>query len=861
MLPFLPLYKADQERRLVYARAAAEEPDKTREIMDYVTAVPQFQLWSKQYSDATMGKSLGNIRAMHNPRHLAGKVEKIEYDDKAKAVDVCIKVLDPVDWLKVEAGGYTGLSIGGGYLKKWTDAAGLTRYTPRIQEISLVDSPCIPSARIMELQKSDGSSEEVLLKGEPRSFVDLLPPRTFGDLQKFIIPAVLGTVGGLMGAKAGARTGVYTGYRSLARRAARGEDVAGDIITAHTVGRHIGRGALIGAGLEGGGGIALGRHWERRRRAARKQEILGNLEKLGPIAGGLGVAGLIAGTAGAIAAARRVGGRIARRMAEGNEARMQNSAIHNIPPGSLLRQGDRIHRRLGDRLTGKQKQQLARGVLGAAATGYFGGYGAGVYAGHRIERKIKRKRAERRARRATLKQEILGNLEKASVGAIARGAVGMLSRGVRGVHRVASAGGRLGERAGNRYGGHVGRVLGYAATGGAIGTGVGAGISAVDRRRRARQAMVEEPYTKQDINEGLAKADLVDAFAPQAFTKWRNKQLQDRRPPRMAAPVQALETKARSAIGLGKAASPEEREKIRATLHEFKHGKLRSYRGVNPASGKPRKGPKVTDRKQAVAIALSQARRMGKSDPAFIASLADSRQKRALEDGALRKDAGDVPGPTNESRAWSGDKAFQSSSAFTWLGSKPTGPQVSSVMTMAEPTGNLAKAVRSTPGPHPFNTGTPPPAVVAATLHGAAGHAGQLSEKQHAERIAAAKARWHKEGHHDLDAYHSAQMAIAQKSMLGRSRKIAAAQAVHDSTWHAVADAQAGYDKLRPHLEKDANLMMTVGHGGMLHNPEGVGESHFDASGTHPKKPLYIMHPDEVDDWIAKYGKKTKRAA
>ena len=43
--------------------------------------------------------------------------------------------------------------------------------------------------------------------------------------------------------------------------------------------------------------------------------------------------------------------------------------------------------------------------------------------------------------------------------------------------------------------------------------------------------------------------------------------------------------------------------KTRAVLHEFKEGSLHS--------GSP-KGPKVTDRKQAIAIALSEARQASK---------------------------------------------------------------------------------------------------------------------------------------------------------------------------------------------------------------------------------------------------------
>jgi len=46
--------------------------------------------------------------------------------------------------------------------------------------------------------------------------------------------------------------------------------------------------------------------------------------------------------------------------------------------------------------------------------------------------------------------------------------------------------------------------------------------------------------------------------------------------------------------------SPKAKAKIQKTMHEFKHGKLRSG---------SKKGPKVTSRKQAIAISLSQARR------------------------------------------------------------------------------------------------------------------------------------------------------------------------------------------------------------------------------------------------------------
>jgi hypothetical protein len=64
--------------------------------------------------------------------------------------------------------------------------------------------------------------------------------------------------------------------------------------------------------------------------------------------------------------------------------------------------------------------------------------------------------------------------------------------------------------------------------------------------------------------------------------------------------------------------TPEAKAKIKQVLHEAKSGKLRSWRGRNPKTGKPRRGPKVTDRRQAIAIALNSARRLGKVEEAGI---------------------------------------------------------------------------------------------------------------------------------------------------------------------------------------------------------------------------------------------------
>lgn len=441
---FLPLVKADQVNHLVYARAAAEELDKSREIMDYASAVPAFQTWSQGFSDVTMGKSLGNVRAMHNPKHLSGVVKTLNFDDATKGVDVCIKVLDPVDWDKIEHGGYTGISIGGGYAKKWPDPLdkSVTRYTPRLQEISFVDSPCIPSARIMEMQKSDGTTEEVLLKGVPRTFADLRPPRTFAEMEKGLFMAGLGGIAG------------------------------------HYIGKKIGQKMFGGAVRQLG--MAAARNGSR----ITVDEHLGNVAMAGKIG-------------------RKVG----------------------------------------------------------AGVGAITGIAAGLNLGRR-----------RKKDPAALKQEILDNLNKAGLG----GAVSYLSRGKMFTSAPIEEGASF-------IGRHGKKVV------------VSATSDPVSYTSRGKtftgKGGATTKFTKQDILDTLAKASAEEG-------------------------------------DLGKA-SAEARAKISATLHEFKTGKLRSFRGTDD-KGKARKGPKVTDRKQAIAIALSQARRMGKMDDSLlVAALTDRLEKQA----------------------------------------------------------------------------------------------------------------------------------------------------------------------------------------------------------------------------------------
>ncbi len=156
---FIPITKVDVAKRLVYGTLTEEVPDKTGEILDYASAKPAFMEWSEQFRQATGGKSLGNVRAMHG--HVAaGKFTDIVFDDVQKRIEGVAKIVDDDEWQKVVEGVYTGFSIGGGYASRWPDAQnpGLMRYTPTLTEVSLVDNPAVPTATF-EVVKEDGTTE------------------------------------------------------------------------------------------------------------------------------------------------------------------------------------------------------------------------------------------------------------------------------------------------------------------------------------------------------------------------------------------------------------------------------------------------------------------------------------------------------------------------------------------------------------------------------------------------------------------------------------------------------------------------------------------------------------------------------
>jgi len=156
---FVPITKVDEEKRLVYGRIAHEVVDHADEVFDYNSSKANFQRWSSQIMADSGGKSLGNVRGMHS-NIAAGKLTDMRFTDAEKAIDVTAKVVDNNEWDKVLEGVYTGFSMGGTYQRKWPDVMSgknVTRYTADPSEVSLVDRPCIPTAKFFDIQKKDGT--------------------------------------------------------------------------------------------------------------------------------------------------------------------------------------------------------------------------------------------------------------------------------------------------------------------------------------------------------------------------------------------------------------------------------------------------------------------------------------------------------------------------------------------------------------------------------------------------------------------------------------------------------------------------------------------------------------------------------
>jgi hypothetical protein len=163
---FMRLTKIDEEKRLVYGVATSEQPDHENEVCDYEGSKPYFQKWSESVKRDSQGKSAGNVREMHT-LSAVGLLEQIQFNDAAKQIEVCAKVIDDGAWRKVQAGVYSGFSVGGRYAKTW-QVGKFTHYIADPVEVSLVDRPCVPNATF-QMVKAGGVIETHKFMDAPES--------------------------------------------------------------------------------------------------------------------------------------------------------------------------------------------------------------------------------------------------------------------------------------------------------------------------------------------------------------------------------------------------------------------------------------------------------------------------------------------------------------------------------------------------------------------------------------------------------------------------------------------------------------------------------------------------------------------
>lgn len=170
---YFAIKRINEETREVYGRATQETLDRQNEVLDYAESKPLWEAWIAETLDASGGKSMGNLRAMHRADIAAGKLVRVDFNDDEKAIDVVAKVVDDAEWAKVIEGVYTGFSQGGKYVKKTTDPSirgfggmAAVRVVIAPKELSLVDRPCVPSATFFEVVKADGTTETRNFKGE-----------------------------------------------------------------------------------------------------------------------------------------------------------------------------------------------------------------------------------------------------------------------------------------------------------------------------------------------------------------------------------------------------------------------------------------------------------------------------------------------------------------------------------------------------------------------------------------------------------------------------------------------------------------------------------------------------------------------
>ena len=170
---FIPLTKVEEQSDgtlFVYGEVTAERPDRDDEICQYATTSQFYKAYNEELSKATTNagieESIMPLREMHQ-LSAVGCGKSIDFLGEPKVIKMGFNVVDPTAILKVKKGVYTGFSQGGSYVRKWkapwkNPETGVqknyTWYIANPGEVSLVDSPCLPTAHF-DYVKADGSKE------------------------------------------------------------------------------------------------------------------------------------------------------------------------------------------------------------------------------------------------------------------------------------------------------------------------------------------------------------------------------------------------------------------------------------------------------------------------------------------------------------------------------------------------------------------------------------------------------------------------------------------------------------------------------------------------------------------------------
>jgi len=177
--------KQEDGSLLVYGKATDDSLDIDQQICDDVWLSSAMPEWFK---------TGGNIREQHSS--IAAGVAK-EYETKADGHYISVLVVDPVSVKKVESGVLKGFSIGIKSPRVVRDqkAANGRIIDGQIVEISLVDRPANPNAKLMLAKSVEGETslvqvEELIEKKEP-DYAGMIPERKGSPTDKDLYAQVI----------------------------------------------------------------------------------------------------------------------------------------------------------------------------------------------------------------------------------------------------------------------------------------------------------------------------------------------------------------------------------------------------------------------------------------------------------------------------------------------------------------------------------------------------------------------------------------------------------------------------------------------------------------------------------------------